>query len=147
MSEYEFDNVAIIERLKQACGVTSNKALGDLIGAAPNKISSWKTTLSPPYDACFWVSENFPVSMHWLLLGGSDKQKNMSVTQPNEAQFTKAFAQVVRHAEQVQVLTIADDVLDPELRRQGLLLYKMLYQANANTSILLPEKRQKNDKK
>lgn len=146
----EFDNVAIIKRLKEACEANSDKELSKLLGATPSKVSSWKTIKSPPYAACFWVAQEYGVSMQWLLLGKGDKQEN-TLTDPlqivEKARFTEVFVQVIRHAEQIQALDVAKDVHDSELKRFGLTLYNLLYQEETDTLFPLADKRRNIDRK
>lgn len=146
----EFDNVAIIRRLKEACKANSDKELSELLGATPSKVSSWKTIKSPPYAACFWVAQEYCVSMQWLLLGKGNKQENVS-SEPlqviEKSRFTEAFVQVIRHAEQIQALDIANDVHDSELKRFGLTLYNLLYQNDSDIPSPLTDRRRNTDNK
>ena len=88
--------------------------------------------------------------MQWLLLGKGNKQENVSpdpLQVVEKARFTEAFVQVIRHAEQIQALDVANDVHDSELKRFGLTLYNLLYQNDCEILSPLTDKKRNNDDK
>lgn len=85
--------------------------------------------------------------MSWLLLGEAEPEENSAAAPPTQARFTDVFSQVLRHAEQVQALTISGDVYNPELKRFGILMYNVLYREDYDASILLDGKSPHTDPK
>ncbi|MGJ8518168.1 HTH-type transcriptional regulator PrtR [Carnimonas sp. LMG 33810] len=59
----------IIERMKQAVGAATVKALADELGISSSSIGNWKSRGSIPITECMQIAETHNVSLDWLLRG------------------------------------------------------------------------------
>ena len=60
---------AILDRLKQITGTTTDASLSSALKISPQTLSSWKGRDSPPYSLCVDLAQVRGISLDWLLLG------------------------------------------------------------------------------
>ena len=60
---------AILARLKQVTGTTTDAALSSALQISPQTLSSWKGRDSTPYSLCVDLAQVRGISLDWLLLG------------------------------------------------------------------------------
>lgn len=70
---YPLDNLAIVARLREACGVEKDAQLARLLGQTTSAVSTWKTAINAPFKACFDVHMRTGITMEWLLKGFGPK--------------------------------------------------------------------------
>lgn len=64
----------IIERMKEAVGAPTVKALAENLGVSSSSIGNWKSRGSIPITECMQIAETHNVSLDWLLRGQGDSQ-------------------------------------------------------------------------
>jgi len=121
----DLDNLAIMARMREACGVSKDSDLGKFVDETPSAVSSWKRIKSPPYAACLTIARKTGVSMEWLLLGegksGSTPYKrDTSMTQD---EFVNKFMKALNMARDLTFIQFSGDVTEKELQRFGLYLF------------------------
>lgn len=60
---------AVLTRLKQITGTTSDASLSSALQISPQTLSSWKGRDSTPYSLCVDIARTRGISLDWLLLG------------------------------------------------------------------------------
>ncbi|WP_449104858.1 helix-turn-helix domain-containing protein [Pseudomonas mohnii] len=60
---------AVLTRLKQITGTTSDASLSSALQVSPQTLSSWKGRDSTPYSICVDIAQTRGISLDWLLLG------------------------------------------------------------------------------
>jgi hypothetical protein len=60
---------AVLTRLKQITGTTSDASLSSALKISPQTLSSWKGRDSTPYSLCVDIAQARGISLDWLLLG------------------------------------------------------------------------------
>lgn len=60
---------AVLARLKQATGTTTDVSLSSALQISPQTLSSWKGRDSTPYSLCVDFARARGISLDWLLLG------------------------------------------------------------------------------
>ncbi|HHF7319050.1 helix-turn-helix domain-containing protein [Haemophilus influenzae] len=65
----DLNSYEIIERMKKICNVHTDKELADFVGVQSAAINKWRTRNSVSFEALFCISENFNVTIDWLLHG------------------------------------------------------------------------------
>lgn len=65
----ELNSYEIVERMKKVSKSHSDKELADIVGVKPPSLAGWKNRNSVPFEALFFIAENFNVSIDWLLHG------------------------------------------------------------------------------
>ena len=60
---------AVLARLKQITGTTTDASLSSALQISPQTISSWKGRDSTPYSLCVDLAQARGISLDWLLLG------------------------------------------------------------------------------
>lgn len=60
---------AIIDRMKSAMDCETDSDLARRLGLHKMTVSSWRSRESTPFETCFEVSQNYGVSMDYLLTG------------------------------------------------------------------------------
>lgn len=139
--KFEYNNIAIIERLSDAMGVTKDIDLAEAIGESQSKVASWKRIKSPPAVACFEVAMHTGKSIEWLLLGteqvfGSKPQAQgepapLPEQRGTKAYFSTQFLKAMQTALDNETLYRGEEVSDAEIRRLGIMLYNEVYHADA----------------
>jgi hypothetical protein len=66
------DANAIIDRLRQVYGVTTDTALSQELGLGTSAPNNWRTRNAPPYAICAQVAADREVSLDWLIFGLGD---------------------------------------------------------------------------
>lgn len=67
------DNLEIIARLREACGVEKDAQLARYLNITTSAISTWKTAVNAPFKACYDVHVKTGVSIEWLIKGTGAK--------------------------------------------------------------------------
>lgn len=137
--KFEYNNIAIIERLSDAMGVTKDIELAEAMGESQSKVASWKRIKSPPAVACFEVAMHTGKSIEWLLLGteqvfGSkppapSEQASLPQQCGSKAYFSQQFLKAIQTALDNETLYRGEQVSDAEITRLGIMLYHEVYQA------------------
>ena len=60
---------AVLSRLKQLTGTSTDVQLARALGVSPQTLSSWKVRASVPYALCVELARQNACSLDWLLLG------------------------------------------------------------------------------
>lgn len=76
---------AILARLKQITGTTTDAALSSALQVSPQTLSSWKGRDSTPYSLCVDLAQVRGISLDWLLLGEGPmlRQTQVDTLEPN----------------------------------------------------------------
>jgi hypothetical protein len=76
---------AILARLKQITGTTTDAALSSALQISPQTLSSWKGRDSTPYSLCVDLAQVRGISLDWLLLGEGPmlRQTQVDTLEPN----------------------------------------------------------------
>jgi hypothetical protein len=76
---------AILARLKQVTGTTTDAALSSALQISPQTLSSWKGRDSTPYSLCVDLAQVRGISLDWLLLGEGPmlRQTQVDTLEPN----------------------------------------------------------------
>jgi len=77
MSDERLGARAVIERMKEACAVTTDAALADAIRSSRQNIAKWKSRNSVPYAEAVFVSFIRNVSLDYLLTGDAGESTKL----------------------------------------------------------------------
>jgi hypothetical protein len=66
------DANAIIDRLRQVYGVTTDTALSKELGLGKSAPNNWRSRNAPPFDICAQVADDRSLSLDWLIFGLGD---------------------------------------------------------------------------
>ncbi|WP_095082779.1 helix-turn-helix domain-containing protein [Pseudomonas sp. Irchel s3h17] len=82
---------AVLARLKQITGTTTDTSLSSALQVSPQTLSSWKGRDSIPYALCVDIAQARDVSLDWLLLGLGpiQRQAHANHTEHTQASTTR----------------------------------------------------------
>ncbi|WP_342595495.1 S24 family peptidase [Salinicola lusitanus] len=62
----------ILERMKAALNLSSDKEVAEYFGVSPTSVHNWRRRGSVPYDECVSLAIAKKISLEWLILGEGD---------------------------------------------------------------------------
>ncbi|CBY80379.1 chromosome partitioning protein ParA [Haemophilus influenzae biotype aegyptius] len=65
----DLNSYEIIERMKKICNVHTDKELATVIGIQPPSVNKWKVRNLVPLGPLLIISNQFSVSLDWLIFG------------------------------------------------------------------------------
>lgn len=77
---------AVLARLKQITGTTTDASLSAALKISPQTLSSWKGRDSTPYSLCVDIAQTRGISLDWLLLGEGPILRHSSTEAIEDAQ-------------------------------------------------------------
>ncbi|WP_095149152.1 helix-turn-helix domain-containing protein [Pseudomonas sp. Irchel s3a18] len=77
---------AVLARLKQITGTTTDASLSSALQVSPQTLSSWKGRDSMPYALCVDIAQTRGISLDWLLLGEGPVQRHTPANHIEHAQ-------------------------------------------------------------
>jgi hypothetical protein len=76
---------AVLDRLQQALGVSSDSDLCKAIDVNRATLGNWRNRDSVPYSLCVNLSDKLFLSLDWLLTGRGGMYKEISINEPGNA--------------------------------------------------------------
>ncbi|WP_224788287.1 helix-turn-helix domain-containing protein [Pseudomonas fluorescens] len=77
---------AVLTRLKQITGTSTDAALSSALQISPQTLSSWKGRDSTPYAICIDIAQARGISLDWLLLGEGPILRNVETNATDTTQ-------------------------------------------------------------
>lgn len=97
-ADARLDAATVIDRLKEALGVSSDVALADALKTSKQNISKWKTRNSVPYAEAVFVSFSKGVSLDYLLAGERSPRSSSRLPSNLDPEFLRASLQNIVRA-------------------------------------------------
>jgi len=76
---------AVLDRLQQALGASSDSDLCRIINLNRATLGNWRIRDSVPYSLCVNLSEDFSLSLEWLLTGKGKMRQSESIEETGNA--------------------------------------------------------------